>query len=165
MSALPRGSTSIVAVAGAVQLDSLSQQVFTEGFDLTDVDNVRIRAVHLSPDMPELDVGIIGDGFGVFTDLAYPAASEPEGASIVPAEFTFQAGFSMAPGEDAEMAVVNFGPLAQEDAAGARFFGIITGLLEGENALPSALFLVQTDLAGDYMWSLEGLLGSTPPAP
>ena len=165
MGALPRGSTSIVAAAGAVQLDNLSQQVFTEGFDLTDVDNVRIRAVHLSPDTPEIDVGIIGEGFGVFTDLAYPGASEPEGASIVPQEFTFQAGLSMAPGEDADVAVVNFGPLELEDAAGARFFNVITGMLEGENALPMALFLVRTDLAGDFMWSLEGLLGSTPPTP
>ena len=157
-SSLTRGDTHVVVVAGSVGLDNLSQQIYTDGTALDDPDNLRVQAVHMSPDTPEVDVGAEGAGFGVWTDLAYPDASDPEGVSLPPDTYTIQAGVSMAQGEDADAAAVSFGPLNLEGAAGARVMAFVGGLLApGFNGSPLTLMLVGPTDQGDYGWSLTAV--------
>ena len=85
----------------------------------------------------------------------YPEASDAQGVSVEPGTYTIQAGVSEEEGEDADAAAVTFGPLNLNNAAGARFFNFVTGLLSpGQGEFPLFSFIIVTSVNGDFDWDI-----------
>jgi len=124
------GQRYLAIATGFLAPDAAGEQPFTliafrEDFDLTDVANSRLTAIHASPDAPAVDIGTV-DGGGlidavVFENLMYPTGKPDAGASVPAASLTL----GVAP-------TGNANPVATFDVttlAGLRAYAVAIGAL------------------------------------
>lgn len=140
---LSGGERYLAIATGFLTPDAQGEQPFTliafaDAFELDDVDNARLTAIHASPDAPPVDIGTV-DSMGmidavVFENLMYPMGNPDAGASVPPASLTL----GVAPTGD-------MNPVATFDVttvAELRAFAVAIGALspdDGEEAFQLAL--------------------------
>jgi Domain of unknown function (DUF4397) len=120
-------ATGFLARAGATNPFSLVAQA--EGFDLSDASKVAVRAWHLSPDAPKVDIGTIAGSSitPVFSGAEFPGATDAKGTLLPPA--TYNLGVT----PNGQNGSILFG-FSVPTAAGVRAFAVAAGAAAPVNA-------------------------------
>jgi hypothetical protein len=91
------GERYLAIATGFLAPDAVGEQLFTlvtfpDVFELDDVANARVQAIHASPDAPPVDIGTVGGGGTidalVFENVMYPEGKPGPGASVPAAALT-----------------------------------------------------------------------------
>ncbi|HJK96166.1 MAG TPA: DUF4397 domain-containing protein [Polyangiaceae bacterium LLY-WYZ-14_1] len=157
---LSRGTRYLGTVLGLASPDAddpaestIQFAVYEDGFDRTDEENVRVRAIHASPDAFPVNVGTVEtvemvdtisriDGFG---SLAFGDASGPAGVSLPPVTSPDTISLGAIDAEDEGDTPDIVFPGVTGLMAGSRLFGLVAGEqdpdLNPDTALLQAFFI------------------------